>query len=129
MDDELCPLDFQKKQGAPFIIVATHDIAACAKRCRSMLQALEPPISVPVVAVSASHATKMLEEMSQDVNTEMVTCGLKIKMGGVDHECSICGETMDKVVMLPACKHFLHERCAEKWLVKSPSCPLCSATG
>jgi hypothetical protein len=32
---------------------------------------------------------------------------------------------MDKVVQLPECKHFMHERYAEEWLVKSRSCPLC----
>lgn len=41
-------------------------------------------------------------------------------------ECAICSDTFSEetVVLLP-CDHFFHEVCAETWLRRSSSCPLC----
>jgi hypothetical protein len=43
------------------------------------------------------------------------------------YECSIClnNQTKHRFLQL-SCKHFFHEKCAEKWLLEcSNSCPLC----
>jgi hypothetical protein len=104
VDDKPDPSDFQElhEEAAPFVVVVTRlDIAACAKRCRSKLQTLQPPISVPIIAISASDAKKMLAEMRTN-KPRVLTCKLAIEPED-DHECSICGDAMDKVVQLPGC--------------------------
>jgi hypothetical protein len=116
--------------GTRGIVVLTSgmwfETAACVKRCKSILQELQQPMNVPVVVAQGGTA-KLINEYSRlSVDTESSKCKLTIEAS--DHDCSICGEIMDKVVQLPACKHYMHECCAEEWLSKNESCPYCRAT-
>jgi E3 ubiquitin-protein ligase RNF13 len=43
-------------------------------------------------------------------------------------DCAICLENFtigDKCRLLPICKHIFHAQCVDKWLLKTPICPIC----
>lgn len=45
-------------------------------------------------------------------------------------DCAVCLESFkvgDKCRLLPMCKHTFHARCIDKWLLKTPICPICRA--
>ncbi|KAK8916253.1 RING-H2 finger protein ATL74 [Platanthera zijinensis] len=47
--------------------------------------------------------------------------------GGADG-CALCLESFepgDRCRILPACQHSFHARCVDRWLVRSPFCPMC----
>jgi hypothetical protein len=113
--------------GTSGIVVVTtcmwFETDACVKRCKSILKEMQPPMHVPVV-VAQGDTAKLIDEYARlSVETESLKCKLTIEAS--DHDCSICGDIMDKAVQLPACKHFMHEYCAEEWLSKNDSCPYC----
>lgn len=46
-------------------------------------------------------------------------------------ECAICFEPFadgDSCRFLQGCGHFFHKLCVDKWLIKKPNCPICTAT-
>ncbi|KAJ0965685.1 hypothetical protein J5N97_026823 [Dioscorea zingiberensis] len=43
-------------------------------------------------------------------------------------DCAVCLEVLrdgDRVRVLPGCGHGFHAQCVDKWLVRTPACPIC----
>ncbi|KAJ1379105.1 Zinc finger, RING-type [Sesbania bispinosa] len=46
-------------------------------------------------------------------------------------DCAVCLENLttgDKCRLLPMCKHSFHAQCVDKWLLKTPICPICRSS-
>ncbi|KAG4923273.1 hypothetical protein AAZX31_18G025400 [Glycine max] len=72
------------------------------------------PASIKKLPIILHHAPSDREESAWD-----------------ETECCIClGEFRDgeKVKVLPACDHYFHCDCVDKWLTHHSSCPLCRAS-
>jgi RING-H2 zinc finger domain len=52
------------------------------------------------------------------------SCSLSLEVA-FDRECSMCCEKMDKIIILPSCRHIFHDTCGARWLNERQSCPLC----
>ncbi|OQR93217.1 hypothetical protein ACHHYP_02792 [Achlya hypogyna] len=65
-----------------------------------------------------------------EATVEALMAGLQIHDVSVNLECPVClnGFPDDTSSVQLPCSHVFHSACAEQWLAKSPTCPVCRST-